>query len=108
MCIFFPSGYYLFFITEKDESFAEMPFRYSFACIFYTTGLLTTLKTRVIIVARKQRGIPSGKEIQMFNLRFVKTVTEYERYDMLRHDDDSFNMVRSYENGKIKRLNMYE
>ena len=46
--------------------------------------------------------------IQMFNLRFVKTVTEYERYDMLRHDDDSFNMVRSYENGKIKRLNMYE
>ena len=30
----------------------------------------------------------------MFNLRFVKTVTEYERYDMLRHDDDSFNMVR--------------
>lgn len=85
-----------------------MPFRYSFACIFYTTGLLTTLKTRVIIVARKQRGIPSGKEIQMFNLRFVKTVTEYERYDMLRHDDDSFNMVRSYENGKIKRLNMYE
>ena len=108
VCIFFPSGYYLFFITEKDESFAEMPFRYSFACIFYTTGLLTTLKTRVIIVARKQRGIPSGKEIQMFNLRFVKTVTEYERYDMLRHDDDSFNKVRSYENGKIKRLNMYE
>lgn len=85
-----------------------MPFRYSFACIFYTTGLLTTLKTRVIIVARKQRGIPSGKEIQMFNLRFVKTVTEYERYDMLSHDDDSFNKVRSYENGKIKRLNTSE
>ena len=70
------------------------------------------LKTRVIIVARKQRGNPSGKEtgkeIQMFNLRFVKTVTEYERYDMLRHDDDSFNMVRSYENGKTKRLNTSE
>ena len=44
----------------------------------------------------------------MFNLRFVRTVTEYERYDMLRHDDDSYNKVRSYENGKIKRLNMYE
>ena len=59
---------------------------------FYTTGLLTTHKTRVIIVARKQRGNPSGKEIQMFNLRFVRTVTEYERYDMLRHDDDSYSI----------------
>lgn len=75
---------------------------------FYTTGLLTTHKTRAIIVARKQRGNPSGKEIQMFNLRFVRTVTEYERYDMLRHDDDSYNKVRSYENGKTKRLNTSE
>ena len=75
---------------------------------FYTTGLLTTLKTRVIIMAGKQGGNPFGKEIQMFNLRFVKTVTEYERYDMLRHDDDSFNKVRSYENGKTKRLNTSE
>ena len=75
---------------------------------FYTTGLLTTHKTRVIIVARKQRGNPSGKEIQMFNLRFVRTVTEYERYDMLRHDDDSYNKVLSYENGKTKRLNTSE
>ena len=66
------------------------------------------LKTHVIIVARKQRGIPSGKEIQMFNLRFVKTVTEYERYDMLRHDDDSYNKVRSYENGKTNRLDTSE
>ncbi len=81
---------------------------YTTGLLTYTTGLLTTLKTRVIIVARKQRGNPSGKEIQMFNLRFVKTVTEYERYDMLRHDDDSFNKVRSYENGKIKRLNTSE
>ena len=75
---------------------------------FYTTGLLTTHKTCVIIVARKQRGNPSGKEIQMFNLRFVRTVTEYERYDMLRHDDDSYNKVRSYENGKTKWLNTSE
>ena len=75
---------------------------------FYTTGLLTTHKTRVIIVARKQRGNPSGKEIQMFNLRFVRTVTEYERYDMLRHDDDSYNKVRSYENGKTNRLDTSE
>ena len=75
---------------------------------FYTTGLLTTHKTRAIIVARKQRGNPSGKEIQMFNLRFVRTVTEYERYDMLRHDDDSYNKVRSYENGKTKWLNTSE
>ena len=75
---------------------------------FYTTGLLTTLKTRVIIWAIKQRVNPSGKEIQMFNLRFVRTVTEYERYDMLRHDDDSYNKVRSYENGKTKRLNTSE
>ena len=44
----------------------------------------------------------------MINLRFVKTVTEYERYDMLRHDDDSYNKVRSYENGKTKRLNTSE
>ena len=75
---------------------------------FYTTGLLTTHKTRAIIVARKQRGNPSGKEIQMFNLRFVRTVTEYERYDMLRHDDDSSNKVRSYEHGKTKWLNTSE
>ena len=75
---------------------------------FYTTGLLTTHKTRAIIVARKQRGNPSGKEIQMFNLRFVRTVTEYERYDMLRHDDDSYNKVRSYENGKTNRLDTSE
>ena len=75
---------------------------------FYTTGLLTTRKTRVIIVARKQRGNPSGKEIHMFNLRFVKTVSEYERYDVLRSDYDSSDKVRSYENGKTKRLNTSE
>ena len=44
----------------------------------------------------------------MFNLRFVKTVSEYERYDMLRHEYDSFNKVRSYENGKTKRLDTSE
>ena len=75
---------------------------------FYTTGLLTTHKTRVIIVARKQRGNPSGKEIQMFNLRFVKTVSEYERYDVLRSDYDSSDKVRSYENGKTNRLDTSE
>ena len=75
---------------------------------FYTTGLLTTRKTRVIIVARKQRGNPSGKEIQMFNLRFVRTVTEYERYDVLRSDYDSSDKVRSYENGKTNRLDTSE
>ena len=75
---------------------------------FYTTGLLTTRKTRVIIVARKQRGNPSGKEIHMFNLRFVKTVSEYERYDVLRSDYDSSDKVRSYENGKTNRLDTSE
>ena len=75
---------------------------------FYTTGLLTTHKTRVIIVARKQRGNPSGKEIHMFNLRFVKTVSEYERYDVLRSDYDSSDKVRSYENGKTNRLDTSE
>ena len=75
---------------------------------FYTTGLLTTRKTRVIIVARKQRGNPSGKEIHMFNLRFVKTVSEYERYDVLRSDYDSSDKVRSYENGKTSRLDTSE
>ena len=75
---------------------------------FYTIGLFTTRKTRVIIVARKQRGNPSGKEIHMFNLRFVKTVSEYERYDVLRSDYDSSDKVRSYENGKTNRLDTSE
>lgn len=44
----------------------------------------------------------------MFNLRFVKTATEYERYDMLRHYDDSSDKVRSYELGKTKRLALSE
>ena len=43
----------------------------------------------------------------MFNFRFVKTVTEYEHYDMLRLDD-SFNNVCSYENGTTNRLNILE
>lgn len=44
----------------------------------------------------------------MFNLRFVKTATEYERYDMLRHEYDSSDKVRSYEFGKTKRLALSE
>ena len=42
----------------------------------------------------------------MFNIRFVTTVTEYELYDLLRSDYESSRSVRSYENGKTKRLDM--
>ena len=52
-CVYFlPIGILSFLHYRKDESFAELPFRYSFDCIFYTTGLLTTRKTRVIIHPR--------------------------------------------------------
>ena len=44
----------------------------------------------------------------MFNFRFVTIATEYERFDMLRSDCDSFDQVRSYEIGKAKRLDVSE
>lgn len=42
----------------------------------------------------------------MFNIRFVTTVTEYELYDLLRSDYESFGSLHSYENGKTKRLEL--
>ena len=42
----------------------------------------------------------------MFRFCFVNTVYEYELHDMLRHDNESFNKVRSYETGKTKRLDI--
>ena len=44
----------------------------------------------------------------MFRFRFVTTVFEYELHDLLRNDYDyeSINKVRSYENGKVKRLDI--
>ncbi len=44
----------------------------------------------------------------MIRFRFVNTNSEYERHDMLREDRDSFNKVRSYENGKTKRPDLSE
>lgn len=49
-----------------------------------------------------------GKEIQMFNIRFVNTVSEYEHIEMLRSDYDSSGYLCSYENGKTKRLDASE
>ena len=66
------------------------------------------LKTRVIIVARKQRGNPSGKEIQMFNLRYTFAIAEYERDFVSYAEREGINELRPYESGKLKRLNAPE
>ena len=44
----------------------------------------------------------------MFRLRFVLTVSEYERHDMLRSYYDSSDTLRSYEIGKTKWLDTSE
>ena len=44
----------------------------------------------------------------MFRFVFVNTVYEYELHDMLRKDYESFDKVRSYEDGKTKRTDIPE
>lgn len=62
----------------------------------------------VILLAENREANPPGKEIKMFRLSFVTTTYKYELHELLRNDYDyeSFNKVRSYENGKTKRLDI--
>ena len=49
-----------------------------------------------------------GKEIQMFNLRYTFTASEYERDFVSCVEREGINEVRPYENGKLIRLNSPE
>lgn len=69
---------------------------------------MTSENGYVILMAENREANPPGKEIQMFRLRFVLTVSEYERHDMLRSYYDSSDSLRSYEIGKTKWLDTSE
>ncbi len=74
----------------------------------YTTGLLTILFARVILMAENREALTSGKEIQMFNIRYTFTASEYERDFVSCVEREGYYEVRPYENGKLIRLNSPE
>ena len=62
----------------------------------------------VILMAENREVKPPERNFKMFRFRFINTKSEYERHDMLRENHDSFNKVRSYEIGNLKRLDLSE
>ena len=53
---------------------------------------------------KTERHRPFGKEIQMFNIRFVNTAIEYLHLGMLRDYREGSGSLCSYEIGKTKWL----